>query len=60
MGYSPWGRKELDKTERFHFYFLSGSYALPQGAGMGEGVKKGSTAISEPHGLKVGRVMLPE
>ena len=21
MGYSPWGRKELDATERLHFYF---------------------------------------
>ena len=21
MGYSPWGRKELDTTERFHFHF---------------------------------------
>ena len=22
VGYSPWGRKELDTTERFHFTFL--------------------------------------
>ena len=21
MGYSPWGRKESDTTERFHFHF---------------------------------------
>ena len=21
VGYSPWGRKELDLTERLHFYF---------------------------------------
>ena len=21
MGYSPWGRKELDTTERLHFHF---------------------------------------
>ena len=21
VGYSPWGRKELDKTEQLHFYF---------------------------------------
>ena len=21
MGCSPWGREELDKTERLHFYF---------------------------------------
>ena len=21
-GYSPWGRKELDMTERLHFHFL--------------------------------------
>ena len=35
------GLKESDKTERLHFYFLSGSYDLSQGAGMGEGVKKG-------------------
>ena len=21
MGYSPWGRKELDRTERLHFQF---------------------------------------
>ena len=23
VGYSPWGRKELDMTERLHFQFLS-------------------------------------
>ena len=23
VGYSPWGRKESDTTERLHFYFLS-------------------------------------
>ena len=23
MGYSAWGHKELDTTERLHFYFLS-------------------------------------
>ena len=23
VGYSPWGRKELDTTERLHFYMLS-------------------------------------
>ena len=23
MGYSPWGRKELDTTERLHFLSLS-------------------------------------
>ena len=23
VGYSPWGRKELDMTERLHFHFLS-------------------------------------
>ena len=23
MGYSPWGRKESDTTERLHFHFLS-------------------------------------
>ena len=22
MGYSPWGRKESDTTERLHFHFL--------------------------------------
>ena len=22
--YSPWGRKELDMTERLHFHFISG------------------------------------
>ena len=22
VGYSPWGRKELDMTERLHFHFL--------------------------------------
>ena len=25
VGYSPWGPKELDMTERLHFYFPSGS-----------------------------------
>ena len=24
VGYSPWGRKELDTTERLHFHFLQG------------------------------------
>ena len=24
MGYSSWGRKELDMTEELHFHFLSG------------------------------------
>ena len=24
VGYSPWGRKELDTTERLHFHFLGG------------------------------------
>ena len=23
VGYSPWGHKELDMTERLHFHFLS-------------------------------------
>ena len=23
VGYSPWGRKELDTTQRLHFHFLS-------------------------------------
>ena len=23
VGYSPWGCKELDMTEKFHFHFLS-------------------------------------
>ena len=23
VGYSPWGHKELDATERLHFYFIS-------------------------------------
>ena len=23
VGYSPWGHKELDTTERLHFHFLS-------------------------------------
>ena len=30
MGYSPWGRKESDMTERLHFHFLSyKEYGLP-------------------------------
>ena len=24
VGYSPWGRKELDTTERLHFHYTSG------------------------------------
>ena len=28
MGYSPWGRKESDMTERLHFHFLSLSMEL--------------------------------
>ena len=24
MGYSPWGRKESDMTERLHFHFIGG------------------------------------
>ena len=27
VGYSPWGHKESDKTERLHFHFLSKSTA---------------------------------
>ena len=27
VGYSPWGRKESDTTERLHFHFLSCSLA---------------------------------
>ena len=30
MGYSPWGRKELDTTERLHFlFFLSAAITSP-------------------------------
>ena len=25
VDYSPWGRKQLDTTERFHFHFEAGS-----------------------------------
>ena len=25
MGYGPWGRKELDTTERLHFHFRTSS-----------------------------------
>ena len=28
VGYSPWGRKESDTTERLHFHFLSGGHCL--------------------------------
>ena len=28
MGYSPWGRKELDTTERLHFHFHHGLASL--------------------------------
>ena len=32
MGYSPWGHKESDMTERLHFHFLSyKEYSLPSG-----------------------------
>ena len=27
-GYSPWGRKELDTTERLHFHFFHFSYCI--------------------------------
>ena len=26
IGYSPWGRKESDTTERIHFHFTQGTY----------------------------------
>ena len=26
VGYSPWGRKELDTTEQLHFHFSNFSY----------------------------------
>ena len=28
IGYSPWGRKELDMTERLHFHFFSCMYRV--------------------------------
>ena len=28
VGYSPWGRKELDMTEQLHFHFLKSQVAL--------------------------------
>ena len=28
MGYSPWGRKESDMTERLHFHFLSSAFVV--------------------------------
>ena len=36
MGYSPWGRKELDRTERLHFlsFFISGMCPGHQGRPM--------------------------
>ena len=30
MGYSPWGRKELDVTERLYFLSLGSQWILPQ------------------------------
>ena len=29
VGYSPWGRKELDMTERLHFHFHTDSSPRP-------------------------------
>ena len=29
VGYSPWGRKELDTTERLHFHFMENSMEFP-------------------------------
>ena len=30
VGYSPWGRKESDTTERLHFHFHFGYYKIEQ------------------------------
>ena len=32
VGYSPWGRKELDTTERLHFHFLSTTWGFSGGS----------------------------
>ena len=29
VGYSPWGHKESDTTERLHFHFQTGTVAFP-------------------------------
>ena len=44
VGYSPWGRKELDTTERIHFISLQPSYALWPSSLF-------SFSLSQSHGL---------
>jgi len=44
MGYSPWGRKELDTTERLHFHFLFKLVLSSPGSSLLAG-----SPISRPH-----------
>ena len=42
MGYSPWGHKESDMTERFHFTFPGGSVEKNPPANAGDARDGGS------------------
>ena len=50
MGYSPWGRKESETTERLHFHFSFQQEHLPvlHSAGLG----------ASPFTLVIGRFLL--
>ena len=50
VGYSPWGRKELDTTERLHFHFPLSS--LQAGLGFPE-------PLLSPGGTEIQRVGFP-
>ena len=48
VGYSPWGRKELDTTEQLHFLFFSNPGIEP-----GSPALQADSLISEPQSLNV-------
>ena len=55
-----WVSKNWTRLNDFTFIFFLGHMTSPGGWDGWGGKKKGSTALSEPHGLRLGRVMLPE
>ena len=60
MGYSPWGRKELDTTERFHFHFQG--YYISKLLGKFSSVQFSPSVVSDslrPHESQHGRPPCP-
>ena len=52
MGYSPWGRKQSDTTERLHFHFLSSTVSANEQKTQKD--QRTPTATSEEPGAKSG------